>query len=90
MTSHTPNYAARYIIGNFCLSYLLLSNRTLKQCYKIDHNSSPRDDVSKYGEQAVREGKLSQRALNMIKRNEAAHENSIAHLPFLCASMVSC
>ena len=43
----------------------------------IDHNSSPRDDVSKYGEQAVREGNLSQRALYMIKRNEAAHENSM-------------
>jgi hypothetical protein len=79
MTSHTPNYAASYIIGNSCLSYLLLSNRTLKQHYKIDHSSSPRDNISKYGEQAVREGKLSQRALNMVKCNEAAHENSIAH-----------
>jgi predicted HNH restriction endonuclease len=87
MTSHTPNYAAGYIIGNFCLSYLLLSNQTLKQL--LQDRPQQRDDVSKYGEQAVREGKLSQRALNMIKRNEAAHENSIAHFPFFCAGMVS-
>jgi len=88
MTSRTPNYAAGYIIGNFCLSYIVFTNRHLKQYYGIDHNRSPREDVTKYGEQAVKEGKISQRALDMIKRNGAAEQNSIAHFPFFCASML--
>ncbi|KAF8856747.1 hypothetical protein BDZ45DRAFT_789803 [Acephala macrosclerotiorum] len=54
-----------------------MSTRFIKNYYKFDHNSAPRQDVDKYGEQMVKDGKLSKRELDMMKRCQAAHENYI-------------
>jgi uncharacterized MAPEG superfamily protein len=56
----------------------------------MDHNSSPREDISKYGEQMVRDGKLTQRQLDKAKRWQAAHANAIEGYPFFVASVVCC
>lgn len=58
-----PSLAGYYIIGNFLLSYVLLSTRGLKNYYKIDHNVSPRQDLTKYGQAAVSKGKMTQKQL---------------------------
>ena len=52
----------------------------------IDHNLSPRGDLSKYGEVAVREGKLSRRRLDQIRRMQSAHENSVEGFTLFVAS----
>lgn len=82
------NYAAHHAIFNFVLAYLALSPRTLKQKYRLDHNVSPRDDIARFGEKAVQDGKITREQLNMIKRNDAAHANSMEHYPFFVASIL--
>lgn len=47
-----PNYAPAFVGFHFLYAYGL-SSRTLKQWYGIDHNASPREDLTKYGETAV-------------------------------------
>lgn len=89
MESRPYNYAASFIIGNFFLAYALFSTRFLKGYYKFDHNVLPRQDVDKYGPKAVKDGKLSQPALDMIRRNEGAHANAVEHFPFFIGTMVS-
>ena len=76
-SDHVPIYAGGFLIWNFIWAYAVTSTRTIKIYYKIDHNENPREDVIKYGERAVKEGKISQQTLNMIKRNEAAHANTV-------------
>ena len=83
-----PNHAAGYIILNFVFSYTLLSARGLKNIYKIDHNVSPREDLSKYGDEAVRSGKISRQTLELIKRNEAVHANAIENFPLFVGSIL--
>ena len=56
--------------------------------YGIDNNVSPREDVAKFGEVAVREGKLTRAQLNKIVRIEAAHANSVENLPLLISSIL--
>lgn len=65
-----------------------MSARGAKIYYGIDNNVAPREDLSKYGEAAVKAGKLSQRTLNKLKRQEAAHANAVEGYPlFVAASM---
>jgi uncharacterized MAPEG superfamily protein len=73
----TPNYAPAYLSFHFVFAYCVLAPRHLKQIYGIDHNVSPREDLSRYGDAAVKSGKISQRLLNMMRRNESAQANSI-------------
>jgi hypothetical protein len=63
-----PCYAATAIISNFMLSYVILSTRYIKRRLKFDHNVNPRTDVAKYGEQMVRDGKITKRQLDRVKR----------------------
>jgi len=82
-TNYTP-----VILGfQFIYAYGILSSRTLKQWYGLDHNVSPREDLSKYGDAAVRSGKITQRQLDMLKRNEAAHANSVEGFSLLVAGL---
>ncbi|KAH8695649.1 hypothetical protein BGW36DRAFT_383051 [Talaromyces proteolyticus] len=87
-TTMIPNYGPAYLMFNFIFAYGILSSRTLKRYYKIDHNVSPREDLTKYGEAAVRDGKLTRRQLEMLKRNEAAHANAVENYTFLVAAIV--
>ncbi|PMD41899.1 hypothetical protein L207DRAFT_333389 [Hyaloscypha variabilis F] len=73
----SPNLAATFLISNFLFAYALLSTRGIKRLYKFDHNTSPREDVSKYGETLVREGKLDRKTLERVKRWESAHGNTV-------------
>ncbi|ETS74780.1 hypothetical protein PFICI_13264 [Pestalotiopsis fici W106-1] len=82
-----PNHAAGYLAFNFAWSYLALASRHLKQLWGIDHQSAPRDDIAKYGEAAVRSGKITQSQLNMLKRNEAAYANSVENYTLLVGAI---
>lgn len=67
---------ATFIAWNWFHAYCVLSSRSFKQYYGIDNNASPRQDLRKYGDAAVREGKLTQAQLDQIHRVEAANANS--------------
>ena len=71
------NYAPAFLIANWFYAYCTLSSRFSKMAVGLDHNKSPREDLSKYGEAAVQAGKLSRRRLEQIKRMEGAHANSV-------------
>ncbi|KAJ9354842.1 hypothetical protein DTO027B9_4558 [Paecilomyces variotii] len=88
LDSNTPNYGPAFLGFHFLFAYGVLSSRTLKQWYGIDHNESPREDLVKYGEDAVRTGKITRRQLDMLKRNEAAHANSVENFTLLVASVL--
>lgn len=83
----TPNYAPAILGFNFAWAYLALAPRHLKQLWGIDHQGSPREDVAKYGDAAVRSGKITQRQLNMLKRNEAAQANSVEGYALLAGAV---
>ncbi|CAG7984903.1 unnamed protein product [Penicillium olsonii] len=88
LDSRTPNHAPAFLGFHFIYAYGILSSRTLKQWYGIDHQASPREDLAKYGEAAVREGKLTRKQLDMLKRNESAHANSVENFPLLVAAVL--
>ncbi|KAI1148314.1 hypothetical protein F4825DRAFT_434483 [Nemania diffusa] len=81
------NWAPGLLSWQFFFAYGLLSSRTLKQWYGIDHNSSPREDLAKYGDAAVRSGKITQKQLAMLRRNESAHANSVENYTLFVAAM---
>jgi len=72
---------------HFIWAYGVLSSRTLKQIYGIDHNESPRRDLAKYGDAAVKSGKITQKQLDMLYRTEAASANSIENYTLFVASV---
>ncbi|KAI8627282.1 hypothetical protein F5Y19DRAFT_443799 [Xylariaceae sp. FL1651] len=82
-----PNWAPGLLSWQFIFAYGILSSRTLKQWYGIDHNASPREDLAKHGEAAVRSGKITQRQLGMLRRNESAHANSVENYTLFVAAM---
>lgn len=82
------NYAAHHALFNFVLAYVVLSSRLLKQRYGIDHNVNPREDVVRYGERAVQEGKMTREQLNLVKRTESAHANSMEHYTVFIGSIL--
>lgn len=82
------NMMAEYLIINALWSHTLSSTRALKVLYGIDNHVSPREDFEKYGPRAVKDGKISQERLNMLKRNESAHLNSMEHFPIFAASLI--
>jgi uncharacterized MAPEG superfamily protein len=83
-----PNYGPSFLIFNFLFAYGVLAPRTLKQYFGIDHNVSPREDLAKYGEAAVRDGKMTRKQLDMLKRNESAHANAVENFPLLVAGLL--
>jgi uncharacterized MAPEG superfamily protein len=83
-----PSISAAAIIWQFIFAYGVLSSRTLKQYYGLDHNVSPRDDLSKFGPNAVTSGKISQRQFDQLKRIEAAHANSVEHFPLFVGALI--
>lgn len=86
--TQTPNHTAEFALGHFAWAYLILAPRHLKQYHRIDHQVSPREDITKYGPSAVAKGKLTQRDLDRIKRMDSAQANSIEHLPFFLGGMI--
>jgi len=84
--SSPPNNAPYHAIFNFLFAYVFLSSRFLKNTYGLDHNVNPREDVSRFGERAVQEGKITRAQLNLLKRNEAAHANAMEHFPMFIGS----
>ncbi|KAJ9638688.1 hypothetical protein H2204_004164 [Knufia peltigerae] len=81
-----PNNAPYHAIFNFLFAHVFLSSRLLKNIYGFDHNVNPREDVSRFGERAVQDGKITRKQLNMLKRNEAAHANAMEHFPMFVGS----
>ena len=82
-----PNYAPAFLAFHFIWAYGVLSSRTLKQWYGIDHNASPRYDLVKYGDEAVKSGKISQKQLDMLQRNESAHANAVENYAFFVGAI---
>ncbi|EXJ81975.1 hypothetical protein A1O1_08042 [Capronia coronata CBS 617.96] len=83
-----PCLAPYHAIFNFMFAYVFLSSRMLKSSYGIDHNVNPREDVARFGERAVQEGKITRKQLNLLKRNEAAHANAMEHFPVFIGSIL--
>ncbi|OAA61415.1 Membrane-associated, eicosanoid/glutathione metabolism (MAPEG) protein [Cordyceps fumosorosea ARSEF 2679] len=84
-----PNLmVAEYLIANILLSHTFSSARVLKMRFGLDNHISPRADLERFGPRAVLEGRLSQAQLDMLKRNEAAHGNSMDHLPVFAAALI--
>ena len=83
----TANHAPAFLGFHFIFAYGVLSSRTLKQIWGIDHNEAPREDLAKYGAAAVKAGKLTERQLAMLRRNEAAHANSVENYTLLVAAL---
>ena len=88
LESAIPNYGPFFLGFHFLWAYGVLSSRTLKQWYGIDHQESPREDLAKYGEAAIRDGKMTRNQLDMLKRNEAAHANSVENYSLLVGSLL--
>jgi len=86
-TLTTPNHAPAFLCFHFLFAYGVLSSRTLKQIYGIDHNESPREDLAKYGDAAVKSGKITQKQLAMLRRNESAHANAVENYALLVGAM---
>ena len=80
------NHAPLYLIANWWYAYCTLSIRFEKMSLGLDHNSSPREDLHKYGDAAVAAGKLSKEKLATLRRRHAAHENSVEGFPLLVAA----
>jgi uncharacterized MAPEG superfamily protein len=83
-----PTYTGYYIIFNFVFAYAGLSARALKFHYRLDHNVAPRQDIATYGEAALKAGKINQQQLNMLKRNQAAHENAVENFPLFVGALL--
>lgn len=83
-----PSYGAHYLIFHFIFAYAVLSTRPWKFYYKIDHQVSPREDLTKYGPEAVRRGKLTQAQLDQIKRVDSCSANSVEHFTLFTAAIL--
>ena len=79
---------AEYLIANILISHTLSSTRGLKWLWRIDNHVSPRTDLEKSGPRAVLEGRLAQSQLDMLRRNESAHANSMEHFPVFAAALI--
>ncbi|KID59221.1 uncharacterized protein G6M90_00g066720 [Metarhizium brunneum] len=87
-SSEPRDMVATYLIVNALWSHTLSSTRALKMLYKMDNHVSPRTDLDKFGPRAVLEGKITQAQLDMLKRNEAAHANSMEHFPIFATALI--
>ncbi|KAJ6035770.1 Membrane-associated eicosanoid/glutathione metabolism (MAPEG) protein [Penicillium herquei] len=85
----THNYAATYLLVNWAFAYIVMSPRGSKIYYGVDNNVSPREDLRTLAEAAVRDGRLEQRVLDKLKREEASQANTIESYSLFVASMLS-
>lgn len=75
-------------MANWFFAYILTSPRGAKIRLGLDHNVSPREDLTTYGEAAVQSGKITRRALDKLKRQTSAHANvQEGYTLFVAASM---
>lgn len=81
-------HAPYYLLANFVFAHFVLVQRTFKQYYGIDNNTAPRDNVAKYGDEAVKAGKLTQAQLDLIKRAGAAHSNRVENYSVFAAATI--
>ncbi|KEF61516.1 uncharacterized protein A1O9_03083 [Exophiala aquamarina CBS 119918] len=79
---------AAFLGWQWFYAYCVLSSRTWKQWYGIDHNGSPRQDLTKYAEVAIRDGKLTRAQVDQIKRVEAASANATEGFTLFAASVL--
>ncbi|OAA45784.1 Membrane associated eicosanoid/glutathione metabolism-like domain protein [Beauveria brongniartii RCEF 3172] len=79
---------AEYLIVNILIAHTLSSTRILKIRWRIDNHVSPRTDLEQSGRRAVLEGRLQQRQLDMLRRNESAHANSMEHFPVFATALI--
>ncbi|KAF2673943.1 hypothetical protein BT63DRAFT_422050 [Microthyrium microscopicum] len=85
----SPYYiTAGFLTWNWFYAYGILSSRTIKQIYGIDHNASPRQDLNKYADAAIREGKLTREQVDMIQRCEGASANSVEGYTLFFGSVI--
>lgn len=82
------DHTAAYLIINILWSHTLSSARGLKFLYRLDNHVSPREDTAKFGPRAVADGKITQAQLDRLKRNEAAHANSMEHYAVFATAMI--
>jgi hypothetical protein len=59
LASQAPPLGPYYLMFNIFFAYAVLTSRPIKNIYGIDDNVSPRESVAKYGEVAVRDGKIT-------------------------------
>jgi uncharacterized MAPEG superfamily protein len=85
-TQPISSLAPSLLIFQWLHAYIVLSSRTLKQIHGFDNNISPRDDVTKYGQEMIKKGKITQRDLDRVRRMEAAQANSIESFGLLGVS----
>jgi hypothetical protein len=67
------NYLVVFMIADFAVTYLFLSSCTLKQYPGLNQNCAPPEDVTKYEEIMVKEGKIKKERLDVVKWMEATH-----------------
>jgi hypothetical protein len=77
---------AAFLGWGWFYAYCVLASRTWKQWYGIDHNGSPRQDLNKYADAAVRDGKLTRKQVEQLKRVEAASANATEGYTLFAAS----
>lgn len=87
-TVQPPNLAPYHALWNFLFAYVILSARFAKMRLKLDHNTNPRLDLTKYGQRAVAEGKVTKAQLDFLHRNESCHANSMEHFPVFIGATV--
>ncbi|EFX06373.1 hypothetical protein CMQ_6694 [Grosmannia clavigera kw1407] len=87
MAPTLTNHAPAYLCFHFIFAYGVLSSRTLKQFWGLDHNASPRYDLAKYGESAVTSGRIQRWQLEMLQRNESAHANAVENFTFFATAI---
>jgi hypothetical protein len=73
---------AAFLGFNWFYAYGILSSRTIKQIYGIDHNASPRQDLNKYADAYIHDGKITRAQVEMIQRCEGASANSVEGFTF--------
>ncbi|KAM3419749.1 hypothetical protein BST61_g3082 [Cercospora zeina] len=84
----SSSLTANYIIFHFIFAYAGISTRPWKHHHNLDHQVSPREDLTKYGPKAVTSGKLTQKQLDRIIRVQSAHENSVEHFPLFVGALI--
>ncbi|KAK0734636.1 hypothetical protein B0T26DRAFT_635740 [Lasiosphaeria miniovina] len=87
LSTPAHNHAAGLLGFHFVWAYVVLAPRTLKQIHGIDHQASPRYDITLYGAGAVQAGTLTQAQLEMIQRCDSAHYNSVENYALLVGAL---
>ncbi|KAJ5768763.1 hypothetical protein N7520_003322 [Penicillium odoratum] len=83
------NHVATLLLANWALAYVFMSTRYTKIYLGIDNNVAPREGLATRGEDAVKSGKISQRTLNKLKRQEAAHANAVEGYTVFVAAILT-